>query len=288
MKEKFPCLARQKVWIATVPHLSCFGNWVGGCLEQCAEQLLSALPGEIVFCLLDFPLALVLNLPLPASPSLASSVFLSALVSFLHLTHPLVKARCLWTSQSLSPMHSSDPQSCAGLGCLIQLLWESLWAWVTGISCYSLDLNFPSKLLQSAPLRLKSSFGIHSVVLKVNCSERKCPRFHQEVCCQVTLMYILLLLQAFLMVRQSHLSHPLLLSTWGNLGHSVNRQSFLCKSFSCWVSAAHRAFSSSACPGKAKQCGEGIQSPTLRPEVAWCVGGTDVREGKSVSASAQF
>lgn len=129
MKEKLPCLARQKVFIATVPHLLCFGNWVGGCLEQCTEQLLSALPGEIVFCLLDFPLAHALDLPLPTAPSIAS---LSALV-FLHLTPPLVKAR-----RSVSPMHSSDPQSCAGLRCLIQLLWELLWAWVTGISCYSL------------------------------------------------------------------------------------------------------------------------------------------------------
>lgn len=35
------------------------------------------------------------------------------------------------------------------------------------------DLNFPSKLLQLAPLRLKSTFGIHSVVvLKVNYSEK--------------------------------------------------------------------------------------------------------------------
>ena len=34
------------------------------------------------------------------------------------------------------------------------------------------DLNFPSKLLQSAPLKLKSTLGIHStVILKVNYAE---------------------------------------------------------------------------------------------------------------------
>lgn len=111
--------------------------------------------------------------------------------------------------------------------------------------------------------------------------KKQCPRLYQDVCCYVTLMYILLLLLAVLLVR----SHSLLLSTRGNLGHNVNMQSFLRRSFSCWVPAAHRAFSFSACPalcagevlGKQSSVGKGSKAPQLKPEVVWCVGGADVR-----------
>lgn len=173
MKEKLPCLARQKVCVATVPHLLCFGNWVGGCLEQCTEQLPSALPGEIVFCLLRLPLALALDLPLPAALHLPAVLFLLAFVSLLRVTRPLVKAfepgraylQC--TAVIHSPVLASDGSySCSRNSS--EPGWQALVATVG-----SRKLEFSQQTLAVSTTYAKSTFEIHSVVvLKVKYSEK--------------------------------------------------------------------------------------------------------------------
>lgn len=125
-------------------------------------------------CLWVFPLALALNLPLPASPLFASCTFLVCL-SPPFLPNPLTGSQLALnqpghvssTQQWTTVLQGWVQDGIAALGAFLS--WEDR-NWF--LQLRAADLHFHSELSQSAPMKLKSTLEVCSTVtLKMNYTE---------------------------------------------------------------------------------------------------------------------